>query len=112
MSKTTKKLTGINGAEYAPKTIAAAQLLARDFAGLFAYSPRHGWVTRPDQASPWTMKAAEAITTREAIAALRRAGYVGATPRARVRSVLNAARQLPELAAPPAAELKHLTPRR
>ena len=58
------------------------------------------------------MKSAEAIMTRQAIGALRRAGYVGATPRPRVRSVLNAARQLPELAAPPAAELKHLTPRR
>lgn len=112
MKNTTKPPTGINGVEYGPKTLAAARLLARDFAGLIAYSRRHGWVTRSDQSEPWTMKAAEAIMTRQAIAALRLAGCAGPTPRARVRSVLNAARQLPEMAAPPAAELEHLTPRR
>ena len=112
---TTKKVkapTGINGAEYAPKTLAAAQVLARGLSGLAAYSPRHGWVTRADFSDQWSMKSAEAIMTRNAIAALRAAGHVGPTPRPRVRSALNAARQLPELAAPPAAELKHLTPRR
>ena len=42
MKKTTKAPTGINGAEYAPKTLAAAQVIARSLAGLAAYSPRHG----------------------------------------------------------------------
>ena len=111
-TKTAKTPAGINGAEYAPKTLAAAQLIAHDLAGLVAYSPRHGWVTRDVRDDPWSMKSAEAIMTRRAIAALRLAGHVGPTPRPRVRSVLNAARQLPELAAPPAAELGHLTPRR
>lgn len=112
MEKTTKAPTGINGGEYAPKTLAAARLLAHDLAGLVAYSPRHGWVIRDVRDEPWSMKSAEAVMTRRAIAALRLAGYAGPTPRPRVRSVLNAARQLPELAAPPAAELGHLTPRR
>lgn len=112
MKNTTKAPTGINGVEYGPKTLAAAQSLAQSLDGLAAYSPRYGWVIRDARDDPWSMKAAEATMTRRAIAALRLAGCAGPTPRPRVRSVLNAARQLPEMAAPPTAELEHLTPRR
>lgn len=112
MSKTTKNPTGINGTQYAPTTLAAARLIACDLAGLVAYSPKHGWLTRETRDAQWSMKAAEAVMTRRAIAALRLAGYTGPTPRPRVRAVLTAARQLPGLPTPPAGDLAHLTPRR
>ena len=112
MTKTTKTPTGINGVPYAKVTLRAAEVFAASNSGALAYTRRYGWVSKPAPGEPWTMRRAEPITTLAAITALREVGFEGPVGPKRVRSVLNAARQLPELAAPPAAELGHLTPRR
>lgn len=111
-TKKAKTPTGINGVPYAGITLRAAEVFVASNSGALAYTRRYGWVSKPAQGEPWTMRRSEPITTLEAITALRKVGFEGPIRPARIRSVLNAARQLPEMAAPPAAELGHLTPRR
>lgn len=112
--------------EYSPLTLVVARLLAQSHAGLLAYDPERGWLARRDRGVDWAKSGGQQRAERAAAECMayvrsnrasfgaqgiRWPGGVGGNSTMR-RSVLNAARQLPELAAPPAAELGHLTPRR
>lgn len=116
----------ITSREYSPLTLVVARLLAQSHAGLLAYDPERGWIARRDRGADWAKSGGHRRAERAAAKCMayvrsNRASFGAQAARwpggvdgnsAMRRAVLNAARQLPELAAPPAGDLAHLTPRR